>query len=146
MGLTDKLNELLKEKNITKSQLSKASGVPYTTIDGFYKKGTDNVKLSTLKKLADYFECSLDYLVDDKIELSNNTNKQVEEESTNDSIISINKDEKDVEELLEETMSQIFNQDGLMLNGQIVDDNDLILLRNALKNGIEYVKNMKQNK
>ena len=60
--------------------------------------------------------------------------------------ICINKDEKDVEELLEETMNQILDQDGLMLNGQIVDDNDLILLRNALKNGIEYVKSMKSKK
>ena len=43
-------------------------------------------------------------------------------------------------------MNQILDQDGLMLNGQIVDDNDLMLLRNALKNGIEYVKSMKSKK
>ena len=41
------------------------SGIPYTTIDGFYKKGSDNIKLSTLKKLAECLNCSLDYLVDD---------------------------------------------------------------------------------
>jgi len=43
--------------------LARESGVPYTTIDGFYKKGWDNVKLSTLLKLAAYFEISLDALV-----------------------------------------------------------------------------------
>ena len=34
----DILNELMAEKGINKSILSKESGVPYTTIDGFYKK------------------------------------------------------------------------------------------------------------
>jgi transcriptional regulator with XRE-family HTH domain len=46
------------------SQLAKASGVPYTTLDNFYRIGYDNAKLSTLKKLAACLGCSLDYLVD----------------------------------------------------------------------------------
>lgn len=65
MSMTDKLQELMKSRNITKAQLSKGANVPYTTIDGLFKKGSDNVKLTTLKKLADYFECSIDYLADD---------------------------------------------------------------------------------
>ena len=68
MSFLNKLDILMKDRGINKSQLSKESGVPYTTIDGFYKKGTDNIKLSTLRKLADYFGCSLDYLVDDDYE------------------------------------------------------------------------------
>lgn len=67
MSFITKLDKLMKERNINKSQLSKESGIPYTTIDGFYKKGTDNIKLSTLKKLTAYFNCSLDYLADDDI-------------------------------------------------------------------------------
>ena len=67
MGFLVKLDKLMQERNINKNQLSKESGIPYTTIDGFYKKGTDNIKLSTLKKLASYFGCSLDYLADDDI-------------------------------------------------------------------------------
>lgn len=47
--------------------LSRGSGVPYMTIVNFYEKGTENVKLSTLRKLANYFECSLDHLVDDNM-------------------------------------------------------------------------------
>lgn len=67
MGLTDKLDILMKEKNINKAELARESGVPYTTIDGFYKKGSENAKLSTLKKLCTYFGCSLDYLADDAV-------------------------------------------------------------------------------
>lgn len=65
MSFLDKLNSLMDKKHINKAILAKESGIPYTTIDGFYKKGTDNIKLSTLRKLADYFDCSLDYLVDE---------------------------------------------------------------------------------
>lgn len=68
MSFTDKLNLLMKERGLNKSQLSAESGIPYTTIDGFYKKGSDNIKLSTLRKLATFFDCSLDYLVDDGVE------------------------------------------------------------------------------
>lgn len=68
MGLTDKLDLLMKEKNINKAELARESGVPYTTIDGFYKKGSENAKLSTLKKLCAYFGCSLDFLADDDVE------------------------------------------------------------------------------
>ena len=67
MSFLTKLDKLMQDKNINKNQLSKESGVPYTTIDGFYKKGPDNIKLSTLKKLASYFGCSLDYLADDDV-------------------------------------------------------------------------------
>ncbi|WP_302597513.1 helix-turn-helix transcriptional regulator [uncultured Clostridium sp.] len=68
MGLTDKLDLLMKERNINKADLARESGVPYTTIDGFYKKGSENAKLSTLKKLCSYFNCTLDYLADDTVE------------------------------------------------------------------------------
>ena len=67
MGLTDKLDILMKEKNINKAELARESGVPYTTIDGFYKKGSENAKLSTLKKLCAYFGCTLDFLADDNV-------------------------------------------------------------------------------
>lgn len=65
MSFTDKLDALMAEKGINKSILSKESGIPYTTIAGFYTKGTDNVKLSTLRKLSAYLGCSIDYLADD---------------------------------------------------------------------------------
>ena len=68
MGLTDKLDILMKERKINKAELARESGVPYTTIDGFYKKGSENAKLSTLKKLCAYFNCSLDYLADDNVD------------------------------------------------------------------------------
>lgn len=96
MSMTEKLDKLLYSKNITKAQLSKESGIPYTTISGFYTKGTDNVKLSTLRKLADYFQCSLDYLVDDDIDANN-----IDISDTTLSIDTETLSKKDIEELKE---------------------------------------------
>lgn len=69
MNLLEKLDLLMANKGINRSELSKLSGVPYTTIDGLYKKGYDNAKRSTLLKLSDFFGISLDALCDDRIDL-----------------------------------------------------------------------------
>lgn len=67
MNFLEKLDLLMKEKSLNKSTLSKISGIPYTTIDGFYKKGYQNTKLSTIWKLAEALEVSIDYLIDEKV-------------------------------------------------------------------------------
>lgn len=59
----DNLTNLMNDRKLNKNTLAKESGIPYTTIDGFYKKGCDNVKLSTLTKLSSFFGVSLDYLI-----------------------------------------------------------------------------------
>lgn len=71
MKLTEKLDMLMKERGITKADLARESGIPYTTITSLYDKGYENVKLSTLKKLADYFNCSLDFIADDNVDIRN---------------------------------------------------------------------------
>ena len=60
-----KLDYLIVKKGINKSILAKGCGIPYTTLDGFYKKGCDNVKLSTLRKLSNYFDVDLNFWVND---------------------------------------------------------------------------------
>lgn len=68
MDFLEKLNQLMAQNKIKISELSRQSGIPYTTIDGFYKKGYQNIKLSTLKQLSDFFHVSLDYLARDELE------------------------------------------------------------------------------
>lgn len=64
MDFLDRLRMLARNKGLDNNmQLSKASGVPYTTLDNFYRNGYENVKLSTLKKLAVCLDCTIEYLV-----------------------------------------------------------------------------------
>lgn len=67
MTFLEKLDSLMAREHINKHALSRLSGIPYTTIDGFYKKGYSNAKLSTLNKLCAFFSVSLDYLVKDGV-------------------------------------------------------------------------------
>ena len=68
MVFLEKIDVLMSERNLNKSTLSQKSGIPYTTIDGWYKKGYANAKLSTVQKLAAFFNVTLDFLLDDSIE------------------------------------------------------------------------------
>lgn len=65
MNFLEKLDFEMDSIGINKSKLSQLSGVPYTTIDGFYKKGYENAKISTIRKIAKTLGVSLDYLIED---------------------------------------------------------------------------------
>ena len=67
MDFLEKLDFLMGKYNLNKSTLSKSCGIPYTTIDGWYKRGYEGLKLPTLKKLSNYFGISLDYWADDNL-------------------------------------------------------------------------------
>jgi len=55
LSLIERLDLLLKAEGVTKKQFSDGSGIPYPTIMGFYQKGMESIKLSTLQKVCDYF-------------------------------------------------------------------------------------------
>ena len=63
MNFLERLDALMAAQHLNKSTLSQLSGVPYTTIDGLYKKGYENAKLTTLRKLAGALGVSLNDLV-----------------------------------------------------------------------------------
>ena len=65
MNFLEKLDYMMQKLAINKSKLSQLSGIPYTTIDAFYKKGFENTKISTIRKLADALDVSLEYLIID---------------------------------------------------------------------------------
>lgn len=66
MDFLEKLDVLKSLKNLNNSDLSRESGIPYTTINTWYKNGGyEGMKLSTLRKLSDYFNVSLAYWADE---------------------------------------------------------------------------------
>ncbi len=68
MDFIEKLELLMKNQNISNlNELSTKSKIPYTTLKGFYTRGTDKIQKSTLKRLAEFFNCTLDYLVCDDV-------------------------------------------------------------------------------
>lgn len=62
MSVTDHLDNYMRIHKCKMADIARLSGIPYTTLKGFYDKGDDNVKLSTLKKLRTLLNCTLDEL------------------------------------------------------------------------------------
>lgn len=75
MNFLEKLNYQMEKQSMNRATLSKVSGVPYTTIDGFYKKGYENTKVSTLRKIAAALNVSIDYLIEDDSRSTNDSGK-----------------------------------------------------------------------
>ena len=67
MNFLEKLDFLMERYGLNKRSLSQKSDIPYTTIDGWYKKGYEGLKLTTLRKIAEYFNTTLDYWILDEI-------------------------------------------------------------------------------
>lgn len=72
MNLLEKLNILMNKNNIKNTaQLSKLTSVPYTTLKSIFDGQVNSISLSTSRKLCNFFNITLDELLDDNIELSN---------------------------------------------------------------------------
>lgn len=67
MDFIEKLDFLMDKYNLNKRTLSQKSGIPYTTIDNWYKRGYEGLKLTTLKKLNNYFNTKLDFWILDEV-------------------------------------------------------------------------------
>lgn len=67
MDFLQKLDFMMENYSLNKRTLSLNSGIPYTTIDGWYKKGYEGMKISTLRLLASYFNTVLDFWIQDDI-------------------------------------------------------------------------------
>ena len=67
MDFLEKLKFLMQRDGYNKSTLSKACGIPYTTIDNWFKRGYDGLQLSTLRKLNSFFGTTLEYWARDEI-------------------------------------------------------------------------------
>lgn len=67
MILTEKLDALIEQRGINKNKLAKMADIPYSTIDGLYKKGYENMRYPTLKKLSDFFGVTMEFLGNDSL-------------------------------------------------------------------------------
>lgn len=82
--LSNKLKELRKNRHLTQSDVAGKLGLQYFTL-GKWEQGRAEPSVEDLSRLADFFECSIDYLIgreDDfgNINVVSNTGLSVHEE------------------------------------------------------------------
>ena len=58
----NRIKELRKRRSITQEELAEALGLDHSTI-AKYELGTRSVKIDTIRKMCDYFGCTMDYLM-----------------------------------------------------------------------------------
>ena len=71
MPFNNNLNDILKEKNITRKELANSLGLSYATISG-WSLGKSIPREPRLKKLADYLDVTVDDLLIDKLKIPSN--------------------------------------------------------------------------
>ena len=65
MDFLKKLDALMGERNLNKRKLSIESGIPYTTINGWYTRGYGQIKLPALQSLSTFFGVTMEWLMDE---------------------------------------------------------------------------------
>lgn len=63
MRFLENLDYLLHKNKMTRSDLARATGLAPSTVNSWFNRSSDNVTLVSLLKIANYFNVSLDELV-----------------------------------------------------------------------------------
>ncbi|WP_346879335.1 MULTISPECIES: helix-turn-helix transcriptional regulator [unclassified Clostridium] len=137
MSIGEKISELRKLNKMTQVELAKKSSISRSYLADI-EKDRYNASVDTLKSIAESLGVNISELLSDSENLT--------EETSNKKDNLTNKDKKDIEKSLDATLKQLEEQDGLMLSGNPVDDNDWELIKSAIKNGLEYAKKMNKEK
>lgn len=116
----NKLKKLRENKNLLQKDISKDLNIATSTI-GMYEQGRREPDNATLKKIANYFNVSTDYLLDNNKTLS-----------------------KTEEELKEkEVLKQLLIKYGYMSNKEDLTDEELKKLMEFVKANKKYIKECK---
>lgn len=103
-----------------------------------YEQGQREPDYDTLKKIADFFEVSTDYLLGrtEKKELLSNVTPGLSE-----------KEERDIAKDLEKTLEQLENsEEALMFDGEPIDEHTKEMIRISLENSMRMAKQLAKQK
>lgn len=124
MTVFERIESLRKSRDISQGKLEKELGFSNGSIS---KWKTSMPNPERLQKLADYFGVSLDYLI---------TGNEMPEKEI---VLNI-KDERDIAKKLSSTIDQLEAGDGLMFDGDALDEETKELLKISLENAIRTAK------
>lgn len=124
---------LLQLNGVTAYKVSKDTGITQSTLSD-WKRGRSTPKSENMKKIADYFGVTVDYL------MTGNNEEKFEPKLTP-------KDERDIAKTLEKTLEQLESEQGaLMFDGRPLDDETKELLRISLENTARMAKKIAKEK
>ena len=127
-----RIKKTRQQKKITQAELSKSLGLSQTAI-ALWEAGKRSVPFEIIDGIANLLNISASYLLFGEQDFNDNLQ---ENSKTHFNI----KDEKDIEKALKDTLDKLDSQDGLMFDGEALDDNTKELLKISLENAIRTAK------
>jgi transcriptional regulator with XRE-family HTH domain len=128
--LGKRIKQLREEKGLLQKDIAGIIGITDSAI-GHYERGARFPDPETLRRLAEYFGVSVDYLLG-RTDVRNPT------QPWHPAITQ--KDEKDIAKDLERIMNDLTQADGLMFYNEPMTDEDKQLIREAIEFGLKIAK------
>ena len=133
--LYNRIGQLCETRGITITEMCRLSGASRGSLTDLKKDRINTLKAETLKKIADLFEVSIDYLITGELS------------ETEKAPALTKKDERDIEKRLEAMIGDLEgNADGLMFSGEPMDEETRELLKMSLRNQLEISKRLAKQK
>ncbi len=123
MSLLDNVKTLCKERGIPQRKMEQEIGIS-NGASSKWEKSSPSIEV--LQKLSNYFDVSINYLMNGQ--------------EDSDTIPLTQRDENDIAKRLESTLSALDTQDALMFSGEPLDDTTRELLKLSLENSIRIAK------
>ena len=140
--MSNTLSERIKQRRLllgyNQPELAKIMNISKQTVSN-WENGNRTPDAETLSKLSDLFSVSVDFLLGRTDIVTPPAINGLQQQLTK-------KDEKDIEKTLNRTLEMLENQEGLMLSGELIDEDDFELIKAAIQNGLEYAKKVNKKK
>ncbi|WP_020059132.1 helix-turn-helix domain-containing protein [Bacillus sp. 123MFChir2] len=135
--LGKKIAELRKNQKLSQYELANRLGFSRGKLAN-YEQGTREPDYETLKKIADFFEVSTDYLLD----------RTVKKELPSNELPDLSKnEERDIARNLEKALEELNNSDeALMFDGEPIDEHTKEMIRISLENSMRMAKELAKQK
>lgn len=131
----DNIKKLRIKQKISAKQLSELTGLTQAYLSMLENNKRKNPSAETLQKIADALGVSVNEFFDER------------DTSSEDNIKLTQKDKKDIKKALNQTLNQLENsQDGLMFDGEPIDDETRELLRISLESSMRLAKEIAKKK
>lgn len=113
------LKKYLSINNYTQAELAEKLDVGTSTVS-YWCNGTKSPRMDKVDKICSLFNIKRSDLMDDK---DNNTDNTLTP-----------KDQKDIAKRLDDTLEALQNPDGLMFDGEVLDEETAALIKSSLEN------------
>lgn len=127
----DIFERLCREKGVKPGRAADEIGISRATVTNWKKNGY-SPRETVMRKVADYFDVSVDSLL--------NTPETQKAPTLN------KKDERDIARRLEETLNLLESSDALMFDGEPLDQESMDLLKTSLQNQYTLAKKIAKQK